>query len=188
MEAMKTNKFLGLVGTAGALFAVFSIACAAPAVQHSSGDSSGDDSKSDTSSSSTPTTTTPTQPVTSTATTTGTTTTTNDAGKTTPAVPAIDWCGKLNTCADTADVDTYVMLGFLGTAVAGNQTACQVAYVTCKANLFQSNCNKLSDCCDEMVDNGNAALSNACRTKANAGDSDACNAQLSSYEGDGRCN
>lgn len=183
---MNTNKFIGLVGTA-ALFAAFGIACAAPAVQRSSGDGSGEDTsaKNDTAPS-TPSKTTTTPPSTSTATTTAATVT--DAGTKTTPVATVDWCGKLSTCADNASVDPTISAGFLITALIGNETACQVAYVTCKTNIFQSNCDKLSDCCDEMNDNGNAALSNACRSKANARNNDTCSTQLDSYEGDGRCN
>lgn len=190
---MKSNNFLGLVGTAATMFALFSVACAAPATVSRSGDAEDDD---DTTSTSRRQTEDDDKPASSTATTTGsTTTTTPPSSPTTPTTPTntVDpqSCAKLATCAEKI-TNTYEKLGYLATSFAGDQKVCSTALFACQAGgvtqFFGNACDDLTDCCTEMNANGNASQANTCRSKANTGDGSSCKTQLSTYRSQGLCN
>lgn len=191
---MKSNNFLGLVGTAATMFALFSVACAAPATVSRSGDSDDDD----TSTSRRQNDDDDDMPSSSTATTTGSTTTTPPSSPTTPTTPTTPTntvdpqsCTKLATCAEKI-TNTYEKLGYLATSFAGDQKICSTALFACQAGgvtqFFGNACDDLTDCCTEMNANGNSSQANTCRSKANTGDGSSCKTQLSTYRSQGLCN
>lgn len=186
---MKSNNFLGLVGTAATMFALFSVACAAPATVSRSVDNDDDD----TSTSRRQDDEDDDKPASSTATTTGSTTTTPPSTPTTPTTPTTDpqSCTKLATCAEKI-TNTYEKLGYLATSFAGDQKICSTALFACQAGgvtqFFGNECDDLTDCCTEMGSNGNSSQANTCRSRANGGDGNACKSQLSSYRSQGLCN
>lgn len=189
---MKSNNFLGLVGTAATMFALFSVACAAPATVSRSGDADDDDDNVTTSRRQTED---DDKPASSTATTTGSTTTTPPSTPTTPTTPTdtVDpqSCTKLATCAEKI-TNTYEKLGYLATSFAGDQKICSTALFACQAGgvtqFFGNECDDLTDCCTEMGSNGNSSQANTCRSRANAGDGKSCKSQLATYRSQGLCN
>lgn len=192
---MKTNIILG--GVAAALFSMWTVGCASPTVQRSTGDNdtssdkSSGSSSNDSASSSSSSSSTPSKS--STATTTGTTTTTTGSGSGTTTPPAGTdplACKKLDSCADTID-NVVEQIGYYAAAAAGDQDVCQVSLIACKvggiSQFFGNECDDLQDCCDEMGQNGNSSEANTCRAKANMNDVNACKTQASTYRSKGLC-